>query len=177
MLQHGFVKLATSICQSCSIFFSPFVNKPKLKFDEYFKACWSFCFEREVLNESQYSMPWVRGALGNVFSLLQEGMCHVIFAKKWPESAKYDHGSCSNKTLPRIEGPLPIPSFSIISTETRVQQCTYRGGICHSRHSRQECKIFASGVNFSRNNAVCYINESKKLHFTLISSQKLLTYY
>ena len=44
-------------------------------------------------------------------------------------------------------------------------------------HSRRECKIFACGVNFSRNNAVCYINESKKLHFTLISSQKLLTYY
>ena len=52
-----------------------------------------------------------------------------------------------------------------------------RGGICHSRHSRRECKFFASGVNFSRNNAVCYINESKKLHFILISSLKLLTYY
>ena len=37
--------------------------------------------------------------------------------------------------------------------------------------------IFAIGVNFSRNNAVCYINESKKLHFILISSLKLLTYY
>jgi len=58
------------------------------------------------------------------------------------------------------------------------QECgQVRDGICHSRHSRRECKIFASGVNFSRNNAVCYINESKKLHFTLISSQKLLTYY
>ena len=45
-----------------------------------------------------------------------------------------------------------------------------RGGICHSRHSRRECKIFASSVNFSTNNAVCYINESKKLHFILISS-------
>ena len=53
----------------------------------------------------------------------------------------------------------------------------FRDGICHSRHSQRECKIFASGVNFSRNNAVCYINESKKLHYTLISSQKLLTYY
>ena len=52
-----------------------------------------------------------------------------------------------------------------------------RDGICHSCHSRREGKIFASGVNFSRNNAVCYINESKKLHYTLISSQKLLTYY
>ena len=49
-----------------------------------------------------------------------------------------------------------------------------RGGICHSR---RECKIFASSVNFSRNSAVCYINESKKLHFILISSLKLLTYY
>ena len=38
-------------------------------------------------------------------------------------------------------------------------------------------KFLASGVNFSRNNAVCYTNESKKLHYTLISSQKLLTYY
>ena len=33
------------------------------------------------------------------------------------------------------------------------------GGICHSRYSRRECKIFASGVNFSRNNSVCYMNE------------------
>ena len=58
------------------------------------------------------------------------------------------------------------------------QECgQVRDGICHSRHSRRECKIFASGVNFSRNNAVCFINESKTLHFTLISSQKLLTYY
>jgi len=33
-----------------------------------------------------------------------------------------------------------------------------RDGIYHSRHSWWECKIFARGVNFSRNNAVCYIN-------------------
>ena len=25
----------------------------------------------------------------------------------------------------------------------------FRGGICHSRHCRRQCKIFASGVNFS----------------------------
>ena len=28
--------------------------------------------------------------------------------------------------------------------------CLYRGHICHSRHCRWQCKIFASGVNFSR---------------------------
>ena len=39
-----------------------------------------------------------------------------------------------------------------------------RGEICQCRHCRRQCEIFASGVNFSRNNAVCYINESKKLH-------------
>ena len=37
-----------------------------------------------------------------------------------------------------------------------------RVGICHSRHSRQECKNFASGVNFSRNNAIYNRNESTK---------------
>ena len=61
--------------------------------------------------------------------------------------------------------------------ESKLETCWSRDGICHSRHSRRGCKIFASGVNFSRNNAVCYINESKKLHFILVSSLKLLTYY
>ena len=40
--------------------------------------------------------------------------------KKWPESAKYDHGRCSDKG-----GPLPIPSHIIISTETRVHTAMY----------------------------------------------------
>ena len=38
----------------------------KLKFDQDFKACWSFCFELKVLIESKCSMPWVRCAFGNV---------------------------------------------------------------------------------------------------------------
>ena len=67
--------------------------------------------------------------------------------------------------------------ISVSFCRARILAVYVRDGICHSRHSRRECKIFASGVNFSRNNAVCYINESKKLHYTLISSQKLLTYY
>ena len=33
-------------------------QKNKLKFDQDFKACWSFCFELKVLNESKFSMPW-----------------------------------------------------------------------------------------------------------------------
>ena len=40
-----------------------------------------------------------------------------------------------------------------------------RVGICHSRHSshsRRQCKNFASGVNFSRNNAIYNRNESTK---------------
>ena len=71
-----------------------------------------------------------------------------------------------------------IDNFDIVDDNVDVLLIMMiRGGICHSRHSRRECKIFASGVNFSRNNAVCYINESKKLHSILISSLKLLTYY
>ena len=57
-LPHGFVKI-TWVCQSCS-------NKTKLKFDQDFIVCWSFCFELKVLNELKYSMPWVCCALSNV---------------------------------------------------------------------------------------------------------------
>ena len=77
---------------------------------------------------------------------------------------------CWEQGKARLAYPPNITHCLVISNKNR-------GGICHSRHSRRECKIFASGVNFSRNNAVCYINESKKLHFILISSLKLLTYY
>ena len=48
----------------CSLYLSPF-DKQNLA-DQDFKACWSFCFELKVLNESKYSMSWVRCAFGNV---------------------------------------------------------------------------------------------------------------
>ena len=65
-LIHGFLQVFTWICQSCSMHFCPLPNKTKLKLDQNFKACWSFCFEVKVLNETKYSMPWVRCAFGNV---------------------------------------------------------------------------------------------------------------
>ena len=49
---------------SCSL-----PNKTKLKFDQDFKACWSFCLELKVLNESKYSMSWVRCAFGNIYNI------------------------------------------------------------------------------------------------------------
>ena len=39
------------------------------------------------------------------------------------------------------------------------QACQRPKGV---QKGRRQCKIFASGVNFSRNNAVYYINESTK---------------
>ena len=59
-LLHGYVKVV--VCVSC-----PLRNKTKLKFEQDFKACWSFCFELKVLNESNYSMPWVCCAIANDF--------------------------------------------------------------------------------------------------------------
>ena len=40
--------------------------------------------------------------------------------------------------------------------------CICRGDICQCRHRRRQCKIFVSGVNFSRNNVIYNINESTK---------------
>ena len=47
------------------------------------------------------------------------------------------------------------------NVEDIVQEVS-RGEICPCRHCRWQCKIFASSVNFSRNNAICNINESTK---------------
>ena len=90
-LSHGFVNLFLWICLisikflCCFYWFVKLVtcfsrympNKTKLKFDQDFKACWSFCFELAVLSESKYSMPWVRCAFGHVY-LYQSMICSVV---------------------------------------------------------------------------------------------------
>ena len=48
------------------MYFLPFAKKSKLKFVQDPKACWLFCFELNVSNESNFSMPWVRCAFVNV---------------------------------------------------------------------------------------------------------------
>ena len=62
----GFVKVVscyiTWICQICSLFFSPIAKKQA---EVWPRFQWRFCFELMVLNESKYSMPWVRCAFGN----------------------------------------------------------------------------------------------------------------
>ena len=66
-----FVKVATRICQSCFLDLSTksscishhLPNKPKLKFNQDFIACWSFCFELKLLKNS---MPCVHCAFGNI---------------------------------------------------------------------------------------------------------------
>ena len=39
----------------------------KLNQAEDFNACWSFCCQLKVLNESKYSIPWILCAFDNVF--------------------------------------------------------------------------------------------------------------
>ena len=79
-LLHGFVKVVLYI--SC-----PLPNKTKLKFDQDCKACWSFCFEQKVLNESKNSLPWVCCAFGNelfypmIFSSTE--VCWLLCLWQW----------------------------------------------------------------------------------------------
>ena len=58
-LIHGFVKVVTST-------FSPFATQNQAEVWPRFQRHWSFCIEIKLLNESKYSMPWVRCAFGNV---------------------------------------------------------------------------------------------------------------
>ena len=46
-LLNGFVKVVLCI-------FHPLLNKTKMKFDQDFKACKTFCFELKVLSKSKY---------------------------------------------------------------------------------------------------------------------------
>ena len=48
------------------MYFSPFSKKCKLEFDQDSKACWSFCSELKVLNESKFLIPWIRCSFNNV---------------------------------------------------------------------------------------------------------------
>ena len=68
------------------MYFLPFVNQTRLKFDKDFKACWSFCFEQKLLNQSKYSMLWVRCAFGNV--LLFKGSWLLLCWLGWVISDK-----------------------------------------------------------------------------------------
>ena len=64
--------------------------------------------------------------------------------------------------------PLPLPEYMRQFVSVR-----FRGEICQCRHCRRQCKIFASGVNFSGNNLIYNINESKKYILSWFSSLKL----
>ena len=60
------------------------------------------------------------------------------------------------------------PHYLRIFATTLQYFCNFiRDGICQCRHCQRQCKIFASGVNFSRNNAIYNIDDSTKY----ISSQ------
>ena len=68
-LLHGFAKVVVRGFANVALCISlPLTNKTKLKFVQDFKACWSFCFELKVLNDSKYSMTWVRCTFSNVLT-------------------------------------------------------------------------------------------------------------
>ena len=68
-------------------------------------------FWKMPLNSGKVTTPlqtiWILDH--NLFSLGRQYMLHALFAKKkLPKSAKYDHGSCSKKRLPRTGGHHPF---------------------------------------------------------------------
>ena len=76
-------------------------------------------------------------------------------------------GSQTNDTrstfmIPWNLGGITVQTSCVVGRWHQNWAYTSRVGICHSRHSRRECKNFASGVNFSRNNAIYNRNESTK---------------
>ena len=97
---------------------------------------------------------------------LTEGIIHVFSSRPFLSNGLIVSGSnmreISSVALPRVE--LRWNAFNLGTTHycERRNYFIVRVGICHSRHSRRQCKNFASGVNFSRNNAIYNRNESTK---------------
>ena len=80
---HGFVNVVPCVSR-------PLPNKTKLKFDQEFKAHWSFCSDLKVLIESKYSIPWVRCAFGNVFCLNFGGYISMIVLQSFNAACLVD---------------------------------------------------------------------------------------
>ena len=53
---HGFVKVVTWICQSCSIDFSPFAKQNQSEVWPRFQSSLKLCFKLKVLHYSKYSI-------------------------------------------------------------------------------------------------------------------------
>ena len=112
-LLHGFVKVATWICLSSSwickncyldllrflhgfvkdvlCISRPLPNKTKLKLDQDFSTCWSFCFELKVFNGSRYSMPRVRCVFGNVFTFETHSGSYLDESHLWNHDVQAHH--------------------------------------------------------------------------------------
>ena len=60
----------------------------------------------------------------------------------------YQRPVTKNFQLENFSGPVPTESLSTQDSENVFGFGDCRDDICHSRHCRWQCKIFASGVNF-----------------------------
>ena len=65
-LLHGFVKVFKWICQSCSLYFSPFAKQNQAEFWPRFQRLLKLLLWTKGFYESKYSMPWVRCGFGNI---------------------------------------------------------------------------------------------------------------
>ena len=99
----GFVKVLQGFVKVVLCFSRSLPNKTKLKFDQDFKACWSFYFE--LLKKSKYSMPWVRCTFGKVFSIFscycfQRRCLQSIYWETWPLAVLYMERLCRRGSQP-----------------------------------------------------------------------------
>ena len=92
----GFVKVFTGICQSYSIFFSPFGKQNPAEMWPRLKVCGSFCSEIKLLNESKYSMPWVRCAFNNVLYGNVMYLSNTVFVNWTNISTNFETAVLSN---------------------------------------------------------------------------------
>ena len=107
-------------------------------------------FNIVTLSPTAWLISWVTDQFRDV---LQTVTFPTIDQTEWEETQS-DHKK--TKTFPHTE--TKTKTLKIRNLSTIFKLSTSRDKICHCRHCRRQCKIFASSVNFSRNNAIYSIN-------------------
>ena len=130
-LLHGFVNLSKLFYLWIS---RPLPNKTRLKFDQDFKACWSFCFEIKLLNESKYSLPWVRCAFGNVCNVWPAAVfpiCSWMFSwmsDLWVCAVDWNwEKTCHYHYVCFVQKVLLIPKGAVIQLDLRWRKVASLG--------------------------------------------------
>ena len=114
-----------------------------------------------TLSPTAWLISWVTDLYSLKLGPIQRCPTNCDLSNNWSDWVGEDSiRPKKTNTFPHTE--TKTKTLKIRNLSTIFKLYTSRDEICQCRHCWRQCKIFASSVNFSRNNAIYNINESTK---------------